>query len=139
VGQTKPEQKRDVAGSNDTTSAQRVRLDCAGKDFYAAYPNLPDRLAIYLPSEVPVRLTPHYQRLGTWPAAGWTSRPGSRTGIRRRCMRATGSAALSTGIEYHPACREMETIAFGDFPLSCGFQEPPTRCGPSPVACPLAW
>ena len=50
-----------------------------------------------------------------WPAAISTNARGSPTAIRRCCISATSSGAIPNTIEYHPAYRELEKAAFGEF------------------------
>ncbi len=50
-----------------------------------------------------------------WPAAISTNARGWPTATRRCCTSATSSAATSRRIEYHPAYREIEKAAFGEF------------------------
>ena len=84
-------------------------------DFYAVDQGLRDLLAIYLPGEVLDRLTPHYQRLGQ--LAGGRLDELARIADRHPPVlhpRDRFGRDLDW-IEYHPAYREMEQIAFGDF------------------------
>ena len=84
-------------------------------DFYAADQGLRDLLAIYLPGEVLDRLTPHYQRLGQ--LAGGRLDELARIADRHPPVLHPRDrfGRDSDWIEYHPAYREMEQIAFGDF------------------------
>jgi alkylation response protein AidB-like acyl-CoA dehydrogenase len=84
-------------------------------DFYAADPGLRDLLAIYLPADVLDRLTPHYQRLGQ--LAGGRLDELARIADRHPpVLHARDRFGRDQDwIEYHPAYREMEQIAFGDF------------------------
>ena len=92
-----------------------IAPDCAGMDFYAIDRSLQDLLRIYLPDDVRTHFEPHFQRLGQ--LAG-----GRLDELARIADRHTPvlHARDRTGrdedwIEYHPAYREMEQIAFGDF------------------------
>jgi acyl-CoA dehydrogenase len=92
-----------------------IAPDCAGIDFFAADQGLRDLLAIYLPGEVLDRLTPHYQRLGQ--LAGGRLDELARIADRHPPVLHPRDrfGRDSDWIEYHPAYREMEQIAFGDF------------------------
>jgi acyl-CoA dehydrogenase len=92
-----------------------IAPDCAGMDFYAADQGLRDLLAIYLPSNVLDHLTPHYQRLGQ--LAGGRLDELSRIADRHPpVLHARDRFGRDQDwIEYHPAYRDMERIAFGDF------------------------
>jgi acyl-CoA dehydrogenase len=92
-----------------------IAPDCAGMDFYAVDQGLRDLLAIYLPGEVLDRLTSHYQRLGQ--LAGGRLDELARIADRHQPVlhpRDRFGRDLDW-IEYHPAYREMEQIAFGEF------------------------
>jgi acyl-CoA dehydrogenase len=92
-----------------------VAPDCAGMDFYAADQGLRDLLAIYLPQDVLDHLAPHYQRLGQ--LAGGRLDELSRIADRHPpVLHARDRFGRDEDwIEYHPAYRDMERIAFGDF------------------------
>ena len=92
-----------------------IAPDCAGMDFYAVDQGLRDLLAIYLPGEVLDRLTPHYQRLGQ--LAGGRLDELARIADRHPPVLHPRDrfGRDFDWIEYHPAYREMEQIAFGDF------------------------
>ncbi len=92
-----------------------VAPDCSGFDFYAVDRGLRDLLALYLPSDMHTQLTPHFQRLGVL--------AGGRLDELARLADKNGPVLHPRDrlgrdedwIEYHPAYREMEQIAFGDF------------------------
>jgi acyl-CoA dehydrogenase len=92
-----------------------IAPDCAGMDFLSADPGLRDLLAIYLPADVLDRLTPHYQRLGQ--LAGGRLDELARIADRHPPVLHPRDrfGRDQDWIEYHPAYREMEQIAFGDF------------------------
>jgi alkylation response protein AidB-like acyl-CoA dehydrogenase len=97
------------------TGSDWIAPDCAGMDFHAADRGLRDLLAIYLPRDVLDHLTPHYQRLGQ--LAGGRLDELARIADRHPPVlhpRDRFGRDLDR-IEYHPAYREMEQIAFGDF------------------------
>ena len=97
------------------TAADRVAPDCAGLDFYAVDRGLRDLLAIYLPAATRAALEPHFARLGRL--------AGNRLDELARIADKHPPALHPRDrfgrdedwIEYHPAYREMEAIAFGDF------------------------
>jgi acyl-CoA dehydrogenase len=97
------------------TGSDWIAPDCAGMDFYAVDQGLQDLLAIYLPGEVLDRLTPHYQRLGQ--LAGNRLDELARIADRHPPVLHPRDrfGRDQDWIEYHPAYREMEQIAFGDF------------------------
>jgi alkylation response protein AidB-like acyl-CoA dehydrogenase len=96
-------------------SAERLAPDTAGMDFYAADRGLRDLLAIYLPAEIRAVLDPHFARLGR--LAGGRLDELARIADRHPpVLHARDRYGRDRDwIEYHPAYREMEQIAFGDF------------------------
>jgi alkylation response protein AidB-like acyl-CoA dehydrogenase len=84
-------------------------------DFYATDRGLRDLLAIYLPAETRAILEPHYARLGQLGGGRLDelSRIADRHSPILHPRDKTGRD--EDWIEYHPAYREMEQIAFGDF------------------------
>jgi acyl-CoA dehydrogenase len=92
-----------------------IAPDCAGMDFYHADSGLRDLLAIYLPPDVLDRLTPHYQHLGQ--LAGGRLDELARIADRHPPVLHPRDrfGRDQDWIEYHPAYREMEQIAFGKF------------------------
>ncbi len=95
--------------------AVRVAPDCAGTDFYAADRGLRDLLAIYLPAATHAALDPHLARLGR--LAGGRLDELARIADRHPPVLHPRDrfGHDEDWIEYHPAYREMEAIAFGDF------------------------
>ncbi len=97
------------------TGSDWIAPDCAGMDFHGTDHGLRDLLAIYLPADVLDQLTPHYQRLGQ--LAGGRLDELARVADRHPpVLHARDRFGRDLDwIEYHPAYREMEQIAFGDF------------------------
>ena len=97
------------------TAADRAAPDCAGLDFYAADRGLRDLLAIYLPATVRGVLEPHFARLGR--LAGNRLDELARIADKHPPVLHPRDrfGRDEDWIEYHPAYREMEVIAFGDF------------------------
>jgi acyl-CoA dehydrogenase len=105
----------DDALDRPRTGSDWIAPDCAGMDFFAADQGVRDLLAIYLPPDVLERLTPHYQRLGQ--LAGGRLDELARIADRHPPVLHPRDrfGRDQDWIEYHPAYREMEQIAFGDF------------------------
>ena len=97
------------------TGSDWIAPDCAGMDFFTGDQGLRDLLAIYLPADVLDRMTPHYQRLGQ--LAGGRLDELARIADRHPPVLHPRDrfGRDQDWIEYHPAYREMEQIAFGDF------------------------
>src|SRR5215213_2749954 len=97
------------------TGSDWIAPDSAGMDFYAADQGLRDLLAIYLPPAVLDHLTPHFQRLGQL-AGGRLDDLARQADRHVPVLHARDRFGRDEDwIEYHPAYREMEQIAFGDF------------------------
>ena len=89
--------------------------DCAGADFWALDRGLRDLLGLYLDADARGVLEPHMRRLGV--LAGGRLDALARVADRNPpVLRARDRFGRDEDwIEYHPAYREMEAIAFGDF------------------------
>ncbi|SDR47921.1 Acyl-CoA dehydrogenase [Rhizobiales bacterium GAS113] len=107
----------DIVGSEAKPSAgaDHIGLDCAGLNFYDIDHGLRDLLPLYLSGEDHAQLAPHLHRLGEL--------AGGRLDELARIADKNGPVLHARDrfgrdedwIEYHPAYREMEAIAFGDF------------------------
>ncbi len=95
--------------------SDHIAPDCAGMDFHAADRGLRDLLAIYLPADIRATLGPHFARLGQ--LAGGRLDELARVADRHPPVLHPRDrfGRDEDWIEYHPAYREMEAIAFGDF------------------------
>jgi alkylation response protein AidB-like acyl-CoA dehydrogenase len=96
-------------------SASPIAPDCTGQNFYVQDRALQDLLALYLPHDIREHLHPHYDRLGH--LAGTRLDELARTADRHPpVLHARNKFGQDEDwIEYHPAYRQMEDIAFGDF------------------------
>ncbi len=92
-----------------------IAPDCAGLNFYDIDHSLRELLPLYLDREEQDILTPHMRRLGE--LAGGRLDELARTADRHPpVLQARDRFGVDEDfIEYHPAYREMEQIAFGDF------------------------
>jgi acyl-CoA dehydrogenase len=100
---------------NPGSGSDRIAPDCAGMDFWAADPGLADRLAAYLPAALLEALRPHYERLGRL-AGGRLDELARIADKHPPVLHPRDRFGRDEDwIEYHPAYREMERIAFGEF------------------------
>jgi alkylation response protein AidB-like acyl-CoA dehydrogenase len=92
-----------------------LATDCAGWDFWAVDRGVRDLVGLYLDASVHARLAPHFERLGRLAGGRLDeiARIADRNGPILRPRDRFGRD--EDWIEYHPAYREMEEIAFGDF------------------------
>ena len=92
-----------------------IAPDCSGQNFYDTDRGLRDLLAIYLPDDIRAHLTPHYAALGA--LAGGRLDELARTADRHGPVLHPRDkfGRDEDWIEYHPAYREMEKIAFQDY------------------------
>jgi alkylation response protein AidB-like acyl-CoA dehydrogenase len=104
-----------LASARVPTGSDHVAPDCAGMDFFAADRGVQDLLRLYLDADTHAALLPHYQRLGR--LAGGRLDELARTADRHPPVLHPRDrfGRDEDWIEYHPAYREMEAIAFGDF------------------------
>ena len=104
----------DRPGSNGA-AADLIAPDTSGMNFYAADPALADLLRIHLPDALFRLIEPHLDRLGALaggPLDEW-ARTANRHGPVLPPRDRFGRDVL--WIEYHPAYRELEKAAFGEF------------------------
>jgi acyl-CoA dehydrogenase len=101
--------------SATSTAQSPLATDCSGWDFWAADRGVRDLVALYLAPDIHTKLGGHFARLGK--IAGGRldelARIADRNGPVLRPRDRFGRD--EDWIEYHPAYREMEEIAFGDF------------------------
>ncbi len=96
-----------------------IARDCHGLNFFDIDSNLQDLLKIYLPDDLREHMTPIYRQLGE--VAG-----NRLDALSRICDRhlpvlhpRDARGRNQDWIEYHPAYREMEKIAYADFGIHC--------------------
>src|SRR5436305_7239949 len=104
-----------TAESERIDGAAHIALDCAGLNFYEIDRGLRDLLSLYLTDTDYRQLQPHFHRLGH--LAGGRLDELARIADRNPpVLRARDRFGRDEDwIDYHPAYREMESIAFGDF------------------------
>jgi acyl-CoA dehydrogenase len=92
-----------------------IAPDCAGQNFFDIDRGLRDLLALYLPDELLAKLLPHYTALGA--LAGGRLDELARIADRHPPVLHPRDrfGRDEDWIEYHPAYREMEQIAFGQY------------------------
>jgi acyl-CoA dehydrogenase len=98
-------------------SAEHVAADCRGMNFWRADRSLRDLLALRLPGDLLARLEPHLDRLGEL-AGGRLDELARAADAHPPVLHPRDRSGRDEDwIEYHPAYREMERIAFGEFGL----------------------
>src|SRR3954454_9496368 len=104
-----------TAASEPAGSANHIALDCAGLNFYEIDRVLRDLLPLYLTEDDYRQLQPHFQRLGHL-AGGRLDELARIADKNPPVLQARDRFGRDEDwIDYHPAYREMESIAFGDF------------------------
>lgn len=116
---TKPAKQRGAAkaasAQAEPAGSAAIAPDCAGQDFYALDRGLQQLLALYLPAGVHARLEPHFKRLGIL-AGGRLDELARIADQNEPVLHPRDRFGRDEDwIEYHPAYRELEAIAFGDF------------------------
>jgi len=104
--------------------ADWVAPDCHGLNFFEIDRSLRDLITIYLADDLRDHLTPHFRRLGALAGSeidDW-ARLADRHGpvLHHRDPR----GRLEDYLEFHPAYREMENVAFRDFGFACMVNKP---------------
>jgi acyl-CoA dehydrogenase len=104
-----------MAESEPADGASHVARDCAGLNFYEIDRGLRELLPLYLARDDYRQLAPHFHRLGH--LAGGRLDELARTADKNPpVLQARDRFGRDEDwIDYHPAYREMESIAFGDF------------------------
>jgi len=115
VASSRPSADLASRASDPPAASDPIAPDCRGLNFYKLDPGLNQLLAIYLEPGLRHRLDPHFDRLGALAGgrldelAVIADKHPPVLHARDRCGRD------EDWIDYHPAYREMERIAFGDF------------------------
>jgi alkylation response protein AidB-like acyl-CoA dehydrogenase len=95
--------------------AHHIAPDCRGMNFYSADQGLRDLLGLYLEPDWLQRMEPHFHRMGEL-AGGRLDELADIADKHPPVLHARDRFGRDEDwIEYHPAYREMEKIAFGDF------------------------
>jgi acyl-CoA dehydrogenase len=111
-----PQTIRDLtAASEPADGAAHIARDCAGLNFYEIDRGLRDLLPLYLARDDYRQLAPHFHRLGAL-AGGRLDELARIADKNAPVLHARDRFGRDEDwIDYHPAYREMESIAFGDF------------------------
>jgi acyl-CoA dehydrogenase len=95
----------------------KLAPDCRGLNFYAIDRSLQDLLALYLPANLNAHIVPHLQRLGEL-AGGELDALAATADQHPPVLHARDRYGRDEEwIEFHPAYRAMERLAFGEFGL----------------------
>ena len=95
--------------------SRHVAADCAGLDFFAMDRGVRDLLGLYLAPDTRAALEPHFRRMGEL-AGGRLDALARVADQHPPVLNARDRFGRDEDwIDYHPAYREMEQIAFGDF------------------------
>ena len=108
--------------------------DCNGLNFFRVDHALRQLLPLYMDADVLAHMTPHYDRLGA--IAGSHLDDLARTADRHIPVLHTRNARGQDEdwIEFHPAYREMEAIAYHDFGIHCMSRRPGVLGWPDKVS-----
>ena len=97
--------------------SDHLALDCRAMNFYRIDRGLQDLLKLYVDPKMRAHFEPHYDRLGEL-AGGKLDELAEVADKHAPVLHARDRFGRDEDwIEYHPAYREMEQIAFGDFGL----------------------
>lgn len=104
-----------VQEAEEADPSRHVALDCTGLNFYDADRGARDLLKLYLSDDDHWHLEPHFRRLGEL-AGGKLDQLARIADKHPPVLNARDAVGRDEDwIDYHPAYREMEKIAFGDF------------------------
>lgn len=92
--------------------------DSQGLNLFRADPTLAALLPLYLPKDLLAHLTPHLDRLGGLAGGRLADLAATADVNPPELVHRTRRGEDSQSIAYHPAYREMERIAFGDYGLA---------------------
>jgi alkylation response protein AidB-like acyl-CoA dehydrogenase len=110
-----PLERNDAADSRATSPSDLLAPDCRGLNFFRIDAGLRQLLALYLDTQTLARFEPHFDRLGAL-AGGRLDELAAIADKHPPVLHARDRAGRDEDwIEYHPAYREMEAIAFEDF------------------------
>jgi acyl-CoA dehydrogenase len=111
-------QAKSRATPDGLSGADWVALDCHGKNFYHLDPAFKGLLKHYLAPDLHAHMEPHFERLGE--LAGGKLDELSRTADRHppALHYRDRFGRDEDWIEYHPAYKEMERMAYEDFALN---------------------
>jgi acyl-CoA dehydrogenase len=106
-----------AAPGKPRTGSDWLATDCRGMNFFAADAGLRALLPLYMPADLLRHMTPHYECLGEL-AGGRLDELASIADKHPPVLHARNRYGRDEDwIEYHPAYREMEAIAFEQFGL----------------------
>jgi alkylation response protein AidB-like acyl-CoA dehydrogenase len=99
------------------TGSEWIAPDCRGMNFFRADPGFQDLLKLYMPGELRTHLWPHLERLGGL-AGGRLDELAEQADKHPPVLHARDRFGRDEEwIEYHPAYREMEKLAWAEFGL----------------------
>ena len=97
--------------------SQHLAPDCAGLNFYALDHSLRSLLPLYMDADLLAHLGPHLERLGEVAGGALNDLAAEADKTPPRLHTRDRFGRDEEWIEFHPAYRGMEQIAFGDFAL----------------------
>ena len=102
-------------GLHTPAGSDAIAPDTTGLNFYTADPSLADLLQLYLPDALFTHIAPHLERLGG--LAGDHLDQCARLADRHTPVlhHRDKFGRDAQYIEYHPAYRELERVAYGEF------------------------
>lgn len=101
--------------SRRAESSQYLAPDCRGMNFYDIDPSLPGLLRLYLDGELMEHLEPHFRRLGELAGGRLDELAEAADKHAPKLHSRDRFGRDAEWVEFHPAYREMEQIAFADF------------------------
>jgi acyl-CoA dehydrogenase len=107
--------------------------DAAGQNLWRADPAFARLLPLYLPAELLAVLLPQLDRLGALAGGELDALAGTADRNPPQLLHRTRRGEDAQSVEYHPAYREMERLAFGEFGLTSMSHRPGVFGWPAPL------
>ena len=127
---------RVLQGTGNNSGAALVAPDCRGMNFYRLDSGLRDLLDIHMDPRLRAAMEPHLDRLGQL-AGGRLDELAEIADKHPPVLHARDRFGRDEDwVEFHPAYREMEQIAFGEFGLHA--MATARTCSAGPSRCPTS-
>jgi acyl-CoA dehydrogenase len=107
--------------------------DAAGQNLWRADPAFARLLPLYLPADLLAVLLPQLDRLGALAGGELDALAGTADRNPPQLLHRTRRGEDAQSVEYHPAYREMERLAFGEFGLTSMSHRPGVFGWPAPL------
>ena len=119
-----PKPQRGAEPPRDEDPSALIAPDCRGQNFYDIDPSLRGLLQLRLPADLFAHMDPHYHRLGEIAGGRLDELAELADKHPPKLHHRDRFGRNEDWIEFHPAYREMEKIAFADFGIHAATHRP---------------